>query len=361
MTAALELHGLSKRYGAVVAVDDISLVVPEGRLVFLLGPCGKTTTLRMVAGFVPPDAGEVWIRGTRVDGLPPERRGLGMVFQHYALFPHLTVGENVAFGLRMRGVPAAERRERVERALALVQLGGFEARYPRALSGGQQQRVALARAIVVQPTLLLLDEPLSHLDLKLRTEMRSEIRALQRALGIATIFVTHDQEEAMTMADEIAVMAAGRIVQVGTPTALYERPVNRFVAGFIGEANVEAGHVTAAEGAKAWRADAGGIAVIGSGTGSWRTGAAVAIAIRPERIRLEPAAADGGTTAVNRVGGTIEECIFRGALRRYRVRLGPGRVWNVDEPAAGGQPPLAAGATVSLSWRAEDCRVIPEI
>jgi spermidine/putrescine ABC transporter ATP-binding subunit len=360
MTPALELRGLGKRYGAVVAVDDVTLAVPEGRLVFLLGPsgCGKTTTLRMVAGFAQPDTGEVWIRGRRADGLPPERRGLGMVFQHYALFPHLTVGENVAFGLRMRRVPAAERRERVERALGLVQLSGFEARYPRALSGGQQQRVALARAIVVEPTLLLLDEPLSHLDLKLRTEMRSEIRALQRTLGIGTIFVTHDQEEAMTMADEIAVMAAGRIVQVGTPTALYERPATRFVAGFIGEANVETATVTARVAPGVWQVHAAGLPVVACGAGDWQPGDRVAVVLRPERITL--ARESLGATKPNVVAGKVEECVFRGALRRYRVRLPDGRLWSVDEPVTG-VAAVAVGASVELRWRPEDCALIPDV
>jgi ABC-type Fe3+/spermidine/putrescine transport system ATPase subunit len=362
MTPALELRGVRKRYGTVIALHETSLAVAEGRLVFLLGPsgCGKTTTLRIVAGFVEPDAGEVRIRGTRVDGLPPERRGLGMVFQHYALFPHLTVAENVAFGLRMRRVSGAAVRARVARALELVQLQGFEARYPRALSGGQQQRVALARAIVIEPSLLLLDEPLSNLDLKLRTEMRSEIRALQRTLGVPTVFVTHDQEEALTMADEVAVMAAGRIVQTGTPSALYEQPANRFVAQFIGEANVETGRVTAAGAPGAWQVDAGGLAILGTGAGPWKPGDPVAVVIRPERIRLTAPAPGAGVGPADGVAGTVEECIFRGQLRRYRVRLGQGRVWSVDEAATGGSPAAPVGATVRLTWRAEDCLVIPD-
>jgi spermidine/putrescine ABC transporter ATP-binding subunit len=359
---ALELVGVRKAYGEVAALHEISLSVAEGALLFLLGPsgCGKTTTLRIVAGFIRQDAGQVRIRGESVDGIPPERRNLGMVFQNYALFPHMTVFQNVAFGLRMRRIPTDAVRERVRRALDLVRLGGMEERYPRALSGGQQQRVALARAIVIEPKLLLLDEPLSNLDLKLREEMRSEIRALQKALGITTIFVTHDQEEAITMADEIVVMNQGRIIQSGAPTALYDRPANRFVAHFIGESNLESGKVQAAVGPAMWRLDAGGLSVLATGAGRWQPGDAVAVAVRPEKIRLAPVTPGGGAEAPNTFAGVVEECIFRGALRRYRVRLPHGRVWSVDEPSTSGTPALPASATVRVQWRPEDCLVVPD-
>ncbi len=358
---ALELIDVGKRYGEVPALHAISLAVPEGTLLFLLGPsgCGKTTTLRIVAGFIPQDAGQVRIRGESVDGLPPERRDLGMVFQNYALFPHMTVFQNVAFGLHMRRLPAAAVQERVRRALSLVQLGGFDARYPRELSGGQQQRVALARAVVIEPRLLLLDEPLSNLDLKLREQMRSEIRALQRALGITTVFVTHDQEEAITMGDEIVVMNQGRIVQCGTPTALYDRPANRFVAHFIGECNLESGKVQEAAASGVWRVDAGGLPVLATGTTPWQPGDAVALAVRPEKIRLA-AVPPGGPEASNTFTGVVEECIFRGALRRYRVRLPHGHIWNVDEPSTSGTAPLTVPTTVCVQWRPEDCLAIPE-
>ena len=358
---ALELVRVRKSYGAVAALHEISLSVDEGTLLFLLGPsgCGKTTTLRIVAGFIRQDAGEIRIRGESVDNLPPERRTLGMVFQNYALFPHMTVSQNVAFGLRMRRIHTHTARDRVRRALDLVQLRGFEDRYPRELSGGQQQRVALARAIVIEPKLLLLDEPLSNLDLKLREQMRTEIRALQRALRITTIFVTHDQEEALTMGDEIVVMNQGRIVQSGTPTALYDHPANRFVAHFIGESNLESGKVQGAVSASAWRVDAGGLPVIATGSGPWHPGDAVAVAVRPEKIRLAPATS-GATEAPNTFAGVLEECIFRGALRRYRVRLPHGRVWNVDEPSTSGTPALAATAPVLLQWRPEDCLAVPD-
>jgi spermidine/putrescine ABC transporter ATP-binding subunit len=357
---ALELLAVRKAYGEVAALHEISLRVAEGTLLFLLGPsgCGKTTTLRIVAGFIRQDGGQVRIRGQNVDGVPPERRNLGMVFQNYALFPHLTVFQNVAFGLRMRKVLPSAVRERVRRALELVRLGGMEERYPRALSGGQQQRVALARAVVIEPELLLLDEPLSNLDLKLREEMRSEIRGLQRALGITTIFVTHDQDEALTMADEIVVMKDGRIVQVGTPTALYARPATRFVAHFIGESNLEAGKVEGQAGPGMVRVDAGGLPVLASSTTPWIPGDAVAVAVRPERIRLEAGRPASGSP--NAFAGTVEECIFRGATRRYRVRLPHGGMWSVDE-AAVGPAPLAPGTPVGIAWQPEDCLAIPDV
>ena len=237
---ALQLAALTKRFGTLTAVDAIDLSVAPGEFVTLLGPsgCGKTTTLNMIAGFIVPDAGGIRLQGKAVEQQPPFRRDLGLVFQDYALFPHMTVAENVGFGLRMRRVSRDEMAQRVAQALDLVQLSGLGDRRPLQLSGGQRQRVALARALVIQPAMLLLDEPLSNLDLKLREEMRMEISALQRRLGIATVFVTHDQGEALTMSDRIAVMRQGRIEQIGTPNDIYERPATRFVAGFIGTANL---------------------------------------------------------------------------------------------------------------------------
>jgi putative spermidine/putrescine transport system ATP-binding protein len=237
---ALRLAALTKRFGKLTAVHALDLVVSQGEFVTLLGPsgCGKTTTLNMIAGFIAPDAGSVRLQGRAVESLPPFRRDLGLVFQDYALFPHMTVAENVGFGLRMRRMPREVIAHRVEEALDLVQLRGLGERRPLQLSGGQRQRVALARALVIRPAMLLLDEPLSNLDLKLREEMRVEISALQQRLGIATVFVTHDQSEALTMSDRIAVMREGRIQQIGTPTEIYERPATRFVANFIGTANL---------------------------------------------------------------------------------------------------------------------------
>ncbi|HYI85668.1 MAG TPA: ABC transporter ATP-binding protein, partial [Burkholderiales bacterium] len=237
--AALRLAGIEKRYGATVAVAGVDLEVRDGEFLTLLGPsgCGKTTTLGLIAGFFPPSAGEIFLRGRPVAGLPPFKRDIGVVFQDYALFPHMTAGENVAFGLRMRGLRKEEMERRVSEALGLVQLGGLAERRPLELSGGQRQRVALARALVIRPAVLLLDEPLSNLDLKLREEMRVEIAGLQRRLGITTVFVTHDQGEALVMSDRVAVMNAGRIEQLGTPADVYERPATRFVAQFIGRMN----------------------------------------------------------------------------------------------------------------------------
>src|SRR6476659_8525546 len=241
----LELHGLTKRFGDFAAVDDLSLDIAAGEFLTLLGASGsgKTTTLRMIAGFEPPTSGEILMTGTPIAALPPFKRDINTVFQHYALFPHMSVRENIAYGLRMRRVPAAEREERVSQALAMVKLDQLGARSPRQLSGGQQQRVALARALINQPRLLLLDEPLGALDLKLRKEMQLELKHLQVRLGITFVYVTHDQEEALTMSDRIVLMRQGRIEQVGTPRDLYDRPVSRYVADFIGETNILTGTV----------------------------------------------------------------------------------------------------------------------
>ena len=245
--AELGIRNLAKRYGDFYAVRDVSLEIADGEFLVLLGPsgCGKTTTLRMVAGFIEPSAGHVTLGGSDVTLLPPWKRNAGMVFQSYALFPHMTVAQNVAFGLEMRKLPKADIDKRVEEALALVRLGGYGARLPRQLSGGQQQRVALARALAIRPDVLLLDEPLSNLDAKLRQEVRVEIRELQRQLGLTTVMVTHDQEEALTMADRLVVMNEGSVCQVGSQRDLYERPATRFVAGFVGRSTFLAGTVEA--------------------------------------------------------------------------------------------------------------------
>jgi spermidine/putrescine transport system ATP-binding protein len=250
---SVELREVTKRFGSVAVVEGVSLQIRPGEFFSLLGPsgCGKTTTLRILAGFVQPDAGEVFIAGKRVTHLPPNERDVNMVFQNYALFPHLTVEQNVAFGLEIQKLPRAQIRKRVGWALELVRLCGLESRYPHQLSGGQQQRVALARALVTQPSVLLLDEPLGALDLKLRQQMQLELKKLQRELAITFLYVTHDQEEALTMSDRLAVMNQGRVVQVGTPQEIYERPATRFVADFIGESNFLEGRVVAWDGKKA--------------------------------------------------------------------------------------------------------------
>ena len=286
---ALQIAGLIKRFGSLLAVDDIELVVSPGELVTLLGPsgCGKSTTLNMIAGFVDPDAGAIHLQGNPVETLPPFRRDLGLVFQDYALFPHMTVAENIGFGLRMRRVGRAEIARRIDEMLDLVQLRGLGERRPSQLSGGQRQRVALARALVIRPAMLLLDEPLSNLDLKLREEMRVEISALQRRLGIATVFVTHDQGEALTMSDRIAVMRAGRIEQIGTPNQIYERPATRFVASFIGAAN---------------------LIEIGDG----------ALVVRPERLKLSSPGQEPPN--VRRWPVRIERAIYLGSRLELRLR-----------------------------------------
>ena len=282
----VSLRDVRKSYGDVIAVDGITLDVPRGAFISLLGPsgCGKTTTLRIVAGFERPNRGDVLIRGQRVTNVPPYRRDYGMVFQNFALFPHLTIADNVAFGLRMRRVDRASRTRQVREALALVKLAGFESRYPDQLSGGQQQRVALARALVLHPAVLLLDEPLGSLDKKLREEMQVEIRDLQRQFAISTIFVTHDREEALTMSDAIAVMNHGVIEQFGAPRETFERPRTEFVARFMGAENVLEGRVAAADGEAQ---------VIDLGTGRARArasgrsvGERILIAVRPENIAL---------------------------------------------------------------------------
>src|SRR6516165_7955262 len=246
--AQLDIAGLAKRYGDFYAVRDVSLGIRDGEFLVLLGPsgCGKTTTLRMVAGFIEPTAGHVKLGGSDVTLLPPWKRNAGMVFQSYALFPHLSVAQNVAFGLEMRKLPKADIARRVEETLALVRLAGYGGRLPRQLSGGQRQRVALARALAIRPDVLLLDEPLSNLDAKLRQEVRVEIRELQRQLGLTTVMVTHDQEEALTMADRLVVMNEGSVHQVGNQRDLYERPADRFVAGFVGRTTFLEGKVEAA-------------------------------------------------------------------------------------------------------------------
>jgi len=342
----VELRGLVKRYGATAALDGVSLGIRPGEFFTLLGPsgCGKTTTLRSVAGFVTPDAGEVLIDGAVVTGVPPHRRRVGMVFQHYALFPHRTVTQNVAFGLRMQGLPKPEITGRVAEALALVQLPDHGGRYPRQLSGGEQQRVALARALVTRPAVLLLDEPLGALDKKLRDHMKIELKRLQREVGITTIYVTHDQEEALTMSDRIAVMHRGRVEQVAPPRGLYETPATAFVAGFIGNINLLAGHATGRG-----TVDCRGVKI--AATGAAAAGAAVLVALRPERVRL---AADESLD--NRHALTIAHVVYQGETVRYVLRGDTGLELQAVEL---GEVRFAAGARVHAGWSAEDARIVP--
>src|SRR5689334_9060710 len=299
--ARLELDNLSKRYGDHAAVAGVTLDVTDGEFVVLLGPsgCGKTTTLRMIAGFVEPSGGAARIGGVDVTWLPPWRRNTGMVFQSYALFPHMTVAENVAFGLEMRKLAKAEIAARAREALRLVRLEAFAERLPRQLSGGQQQRVALARVLAIRPDVLLLDEPLSNLDAKLREEVRVEIRELQRQLGLTTVMVTHDQEEALTMADRLVVMNEGSVRQVGSQRDLYERPADRFVAGFVGRSTFLPGALAAPG---RFRTDGGLLLACGSATGAPVGGRGV-LALRPERLQVSAAAMNG---LDNALPGTVE-------------------------------------------------------
>ncbi len=322
----VRLAGVTKRLGATVAVDGVSLDVPEGSFTTLLGPsgCGKTTTLRMIAGFYHPDAGEIFVRDVPVTDIPAHRRNTAMVFQEYALFPHMTVRENIGYGLRMRGVGAADARRRIGAVVDLVGLAGQEDKFPLQLSGGQQQRVAVARALVVEPEVLLLDEPLSNLDAKLRVRVRTELRALQQTLGKTTIYVTHDQEEALSISDLIAVMNRGRIVQVGTPREIYYRPADRFVADFVGLANFAPVQVVAPGQVRLGE-------VVLAVRGAAASGAATLV-VRPETITLSAAPPPDAGLPVLR--GRIKTSAFLGGLARYWVNA-QGIEWIVDQPAPG--------------------------
>jgi putative spermidine/putrescine transport system ATP-binding protein len=349
--ARLDIQNLTKRYGDFHAVRDVSLSVADGEFLVLLGPsgCGKTTTLRMVAGFIEPTSGVVKLGGGDVTLLPPWKRNTGMVFQSYALFPHLTVGQNVAFGLEMRKLPRTDIDKRVDEALALVRLAGFGARLPRQLSGGQQQRVALARALAIRPDVLLLDEPLSNLDAKLRQEVRVEIRELQRQLGLTTVMVTHDQEEALTMADRLVVMNEGTVHQVGTQRDLYERPADRFVAGFVGRTTFLGGTV---EGPGSFRTEGGLRLAIADGT----LGKA-ALSLRPERLEIGPGALTG---LDNDLSGTVEFVSYLGAQIDIHVRLSPAdRLVVQTANRAGGFAP-EVGQTVHVGWQAPAGQVFTE-
>src|SRR5262245_17931427 len=295
----LALREVSKHYGSVAAVDRVSLEVPRGQFLTLLGPSGsgKTTLLMIIAGFVEPTAGDVLVDGARITPLPPEKRNFGMVFQGYALFPHLTVHDNVAFPLKVRGVSRADAADRIRGALDLVQLVPLAERYPRQLSGGQQQRVALARALVFAPDILLLDEPLSALDKKLRAELQWELKQIHQRVGTTFIYVTHDQEEALSMSDEIAIIRDGRIVQAGRPRLLYERPATRFVADFLGKSNFIAGRVVAVDGDRVVY-DVAGCQYVQAHAGG-TVGADVLVALRPEKVQLRDAARrDAGANVI---------------------------------------------------------------
>ncbi|HEY4227600.1 MAG TPA: ABC transporter ATP-binding protein [Candidatus Limnocylindrales bacterium] len=351
----IRLTGLTKLFGDVRAVDDLSLEIRPGEFFSLLGPsgCGKTTTLRMIGGFDLPTSGRIELRGTDVTNAPPDKRPLNMVFQSYALFPHLDVAGNIAFGLKRRGVEASEIRRRTSAILDLVHLAGYEKRHTNELSGGQQQRIALARALVNEPNVLLLDEPLGALDLKLRKRLQVELKRIQMDVGITFVYVTHDQEEALTMSDRIAVMSRGRIEQVGPPEDLYDRPATAFVADFIGTTNLLSGAIEAvADDVAIVRLDSGDrcrIAPEGR-----HAGQAVQISIRPEAISLD---ADPEEVAdATRMRATIEQVAYLGAAVQYQIRTTGGLAMTVLAGKAG--PRFESGQSVRLAWLPAEALVI---
>jgi spermidine/putrescine transport system ATP-binding protein len=344
MTAApadVRLEDVVKRFDETVAVDGISLEIEHGSFFAMLGPsgCGKTTTLRMIGGFEEPSAGAIYLGDVDVVGTPPYRRDVNTVFQSYALFPHMSVFDNVAFGLERKGVPKAERRGRVLEMLELVDLHGHENRRPKQLSGGQQQRVALARALVNSPRVLLLDEPLGALDLKLRKQMQLELKRIQGEVGITFVHVTHDQEEAMTMADTIAVMSKGKIEQLGPPTELYERPRTAFVANFLGTSNLLEGTV---EGPGAVRLRDGTVVKVETGT----TSGEIAFGVRPEKVRL-------GEGDANVLHGTVKETAYVGVATQIVVATAVGDVSVFHQNSETGGLVPAPGENVTVNWRAD--------
>jgi putative spermidine/putrescine transport system ATP-binding protein len=360
--AEVRLAGLSKLYGSptrpIVAVRDVSLAIGPGSFFTLLGPSGsgKTTTLMMIAGFVAPTRGEIFVDGRPVAALPPQKRDLGMVFQSYAVFPHLTVADNIAFPLQVRRVPGAEVRRRVGEALELVRLEGYDRRLPRQLSGGEQQRVALARALVFRPRVLLMDEPLGALDKKLRAHMQLELKHLQRRLHVTVIYVTHDQEEALTMSDGVAVMRQGTIEQVGTPAELYEAPANPFVADFLGDSNFLDGTVLGPAGGGRHRVrTAGGLEVLGIAAGPLAAAQPVIAAVRPEKL----APAEGVAANANVAKGVVEELIYAGDATRYRLALGPDGALTVKLANRLAGRAYAVGDPMTVAWDPAETRLFP--
>ena len=340
------LRDVVKRFGTVSAVDRVTLEILDGELFTLLGPsgCGKTTLLRMIAGFYPVDGGEIRFGERRVDGLPPYERNIGMVFQNYALWPHMTVDQNIAYGLKLRKLSGAAIAQRVDDGLRKVNLVGLGGRYPGQLSGGQQQRVALARALVLNPDILLLDEPLSNLDAKIRVQVRAEIRTLQRELGITTVYVTHDQEEALSLSDRVAVMRDGRVLQVAAPKELYERPTTRFVADFVGTNNFIAGVCRGAHGDEVLVETALG-ALRGRAAAGVGVNTRCVLAVRPENLGL-------GGEGDNTVDGTIVLASYLGSVLRYDVATAEGVVLKADVRDPWHHVPLPAGHAVRVTFPA---------
>ncbi|MEM1509591.1 MAG: ABC transporter ATP-binding protein [Thermofilaceae archaeon] len=345
----VDLKGVSKKFENIIAADNVTLSIEHSELFTLLGPsgCGKTTTLRIIAGFELPDSGYVTFDGEDVTFKKPSERGCAMVFQNYALWPHMTVFENVAYGLKVRGAASSEIRRRVNEVLKLVGLEGLENRYPLQLSGGQQQRVALARALVVEPKVLLMDEPLSNLDAKLRLRMREELKRLQKRLGITTIYVTHDQEEAMSISDRVAVMNKGRILQVGTPIEVYSKPLNLFIATFIGRGSLLKGRVDGKQLDRVKLVTSNGLQLEGITVGE--VGDEAIAVLRPEDFSLTP------ISGANQIEGRVELVMFLGTYKQLRVNANGDRVIAYIDP----EEKVDEGAPIKLYIRSEDVKVYP--
>ncbi|MEW6280590.1 MAG: ABC transporter ATP-binding protein [Candidatus Eremiobacterota bacterium] len=354
----VELRNVTKRFDRVTAVEKVTLEIRRGEFFALLGPsgCGKTTSLRLVAGFEEPDEGEIKIDGESVANLPPYRRRVNTVFQNYALFPHLNVFENVAFGLRRRGVPEGEIRQRVQKILEKVQLPGYERRRIHEISGGQQQRVAVARALVNEPRVLLLDEPMSALDPKLRREMREELKRLQKQLGITFILVTHDQEEALSTSDRVAVLNQGRLEQVGTPREIYERPRSRFVADFIGTANFLTVRVASVDQGRAvLEVDGGQVAA--PCNGKTAAGVAAELSVRPEQLWLTRD--NGGGNGHNCLPARVVDITYMGPVTRYTVQLTGGQRLCAEQQNQASSDGFATGEAVYLQWKPTAGTLLP--
>jgi putative spermidine/putrescine transport system ATP-binding protein len=351
----LEFQSVSKTYdGQTLAVADLDCKVRKGEFLTFLGPSGsgKTTALMMLAGFEAPSAGDIRLNGQSISRMPPHRRDMGVVFQNYALFPHLSVADNVAFPLRARKVPADAIRQKVDQALKLVRLTGYEGRRPLQLSGGQQQRVALARALVFDPALVLMDEPLGALDRQLREQLQHEIKAIQASLGLTVIYVTHDQSEALTMSDRIAVFNAGEIQQIATPEELYERPASAFVASFVGVSNRLKGVVFAVEGDRCVVRTDGGRMVRAELVGEGVCGSRATLTLRPEKVAIDPR----GEERQNVIEARVEELVYHGDHTRVRLGLGVDGAFTVRLTHSASGANLKAGETVTIGWRAADCR-----
>jgi len=353
MTAQLSLIDVTKKFGEVTAVETVTLDVQQGEFLTLLGPSGsgKTTTLNMIAGFEIPSSGQILLKDRDITTVAPNHRGIGMVFQNYALFPHMTVYDNIAFPLRMRKVPRQEIRERTRQALELVELPDFERRYPNQLSGGQQQRIALARALVFRPDILLMDEPLGALDKKLRDHMKLEIKHLQESLNITVIYVTHDQEEALTMSDRIAIMNMGRIVQLDNPTELYEMPATLFVADFIGDSNFLEGRITDVNENRVCIGTIYGLDVWVDSRPGMQSAEEVTVAVRPEKIQVFPDEVKPPAEMINHFSGQVKEVIYVGEANVYRISLRPDLVLKVKVQSGGAAHRHRKGDRVTVGWK----------